>query len=925
MGVQTKINFFKTEQLFMKRVDFPYFSLCLKIFLIFLIPFSIKAETLTLKGQESRYIGKHLSFLEDKKGTLSLDDILKGNHSQKYFKLNKDAPNLGWTSSSYWIKFSLTNEVKSNPFYFLLYEFPGIDFIEFYQKIDGKWTKEISGDLVPFTKKKFSHRFFPFKIYPNKDSVYYMRIKNTAAMRVPLKIYSPEDYNEDKLNGVLGFSYLIGILTIMLAYHLVIYVSTRMLEYIYYSIYLTAVTLLVLSITGFGGQYLLPQFTWFNNQGIVVSVSLCVLGLSFFLYDFLEIRNLDKKYKRSYYFVNLMGFSYIASSFILPFKFSVRFLIFSVGVPLSILLAWSILSFVKKQKSSKFVIYGFCALFMGGILKTFHGIGILPNHFIFDKGFYFGVVIQLLLFSLGLAELINILKKEALDKAKIILNLNKNLEEKVAQRTEQLKVSLESISLLMDNMNQSVFAITNEGIIVEPVSNYSNEIFDEDIVGKSIWDTLLKDLDPKDKDHGLMEFIFVTCFGADQLQWDMMKDDFPYKFKFTLKGKKRSLKTKMRPVFQNGLLEKIVFIVEDVTEIEKLEADIQKQRNENALKIEKLQSIVSNSKDSLLNFLKEAYDLIHVIEEETEKNSFLRAVHTLKGLSRLYGINFLASEIHSVESELIQIYEKGSHKKNFEEEKLINVVFLRKALDSTLESIKEIYGDLFDPDDRSGHFEGDTIEVKKGLLQDTYKEVSDLIESKNYSPILSMIEKLSNIDILSMATNLKNIVTNTAKKLQKTVHYHVSGDHTYLPQEDIAILKESFIHLLTNCVDHGIEKEGELIVEVKESFDGITIHVKDNGRGINEITVLKKAIEKDIITAEEAENMNSRGIKNLIFVPYFSTKESATETSGRGIGMDVVMKNIQKLKGIISIEEGVNKGTSFVIFIPHFEKKSEAS
>ena len=68
--------------------------------------------------------------------------------------------------------------------------------------------------------------------------------------------------------------------------------------------------------------------------------------------------------------------------------------------------------------------------------------------------------------------------------------------------------------------------------------------------------------------------------------------------------------------------------------------------------------------------------------------------------------------------------------------------------------------------------------------------------------------------------------------------------------------------------------------------------------------------------------MNSKGIKNLVFTPYFSTKEKTTETSGRGIGMDVVLKNILKLKGLISIEEGITKGTSFNIFIPHFEKKS---
>ncbi|MEE2743340.1 MAG: 7TM diverse intracellular signaling domain-containing protein [Bdellovibrionota bacterium] len=890
--------------------------------LAFLITGSIQAESLILKNEKSYSLGKYLSFLEDKKGSLTFEDILKGNHDQKYFKLNQDAPNLGFTHSFYWVKFSITKESDSHGLYYLLYEFPGLDRIEFYQNINGTWEKEISGDLIPFTKKKISHRFFPFKIYPKKNSVYYMRLKNTAAMRVPLKVYTPEEFNKDKVEGVLGFSYFVGLLSIMFAYHLVIYISTRMLEYIYYSIYLAGMTILTLSITGFGGQYILPQLTWFNNEGIVISVTLCVVGLSFFLYHFLEIKDLDKKYKYSYYFVNILGLFYILSAIVTPFKFSVRFIIFTVGIPLSILLFWSISSFVRKQKSSKFVIYGFCALFLGAIMRTIHGIGILPDHFIFEKGFYFGVIIQLLLFSLGLAELINVLKKEAFEKAEIISGLNKDLEAKVLKRTEQLKESLDNIKILMDNMAQSVFAIDHKGVIIEPVSKYSYNIFGETIVGKSIWKTLFKDLNPKEKEFSSLEFGFTTCFFSDDLQWDMMKDNFPNKFKFSSDDDHKSLKTKMRPIFYEGILEKIMFIVEDVTEIEKLEADIRRQRSENALKIEKLQSIVSNSKDSLITFLKEAYDLIRVIDKESNKNAFLRAVHTLKGLSRLYGLNFLATKLHTIESDLIQIFEDGIHKKRFEEDKKNKVDLLKDSLDSTLESIKEIYGELYDPHKELKHLEGDTIEVHRELLNVTYNEISQLIQTENYSPILNMIKKLSNIDIKNMASNLKNIVTNTAKKLEKEVLFQVSGDNTYLPQENIAILKESFIHLFTNCVDHGIEKKGEITVDIKEKFDGIYIKVADNGRGINENAVLQKALDTKLLTEEEAENMDSIDIKKLIFKPSFSTKEITTETSGRGIGMDVVKKNIEKLKGIIDIEEGILEGTSFLISLPHFEKKA---
>ena len=79
-------------------------------------------------------------------------------------------------------------------------------------------------------------------------------------------------------------------------------------------------------------------------------------------------------------------------------------------------------------------------------------------------------------------------------------------------------------------------------------------------------------------------------------------------------------------------------------------------------------------------------------------------------------------------------------------------------------------------------------------------------------------------------------------KLDKNVSLKVSGDDSYLPEKSIAILKESFIHLLTNCVDHGIDKDGDIDVTIEETFDFIKINVRDNGKGINEKAVLKKAI-----------------------------------------------------------------------------------
>ena len=222
----------------MRKTSFILIKLIIYSIFLVLGTFSANSKTLILNDlTKSIKLGKYLSILEDKKGELSFDDILKGNHSQKYITTKKDSPNMGFTFSTFWVKFTVTNQSEKSSLYYFIYEFPGIDQITLYQKLKGEWVKEVSGDQIPASKKKISHRFFPFKIYPKKSSTYYLQIKNTAAMQIPLKIYSEKAYNENRDQGMFLLPTLYGVMIIMAVYHALIYFATRMTSYLYYTIF----------------------------------------------------------------------------------------------------------------------------------------------------------------------------------------------------------------------------------------------------------------------------------------------------------------------------------------------------------------------------------------------------------------------------------------------------------------------------------------------------------------------------------------------------------------------------------------------------------------------------------------------------------------------------------------------------------------
>jgi two-component system chemotaxis sensor kinase CheA len=297
------------------------------------------------------------------------------------------------------------------------------------------------------------------------------------------------------------------------------------------------------------------------------------------------------------------------------------------------------------------------------------------------------------------------------------------------------------------------------------------------------------------------------------------------------------------------------------------------------------------------------------------KESFLRALHTIKGITRLYGLNFLSTKTHFIEGELGELFNNEQKEDDFNKKKMDLVLQLKNEFDSTLETVQEVYGELFDPT-KNNLIDDQTIEIKKSHLNKTVQEIDDLIQSHNYSPILTIIKKLSLIEVTNMTRSLAQIVNNTSKSLDKKVELEIKGDEIYLGEKEISLLKEGLIHLLTNCVDHGIDKTGKIFVSIKEEVNNLIINIQDNGRGIDQEKVLTKALSNQLITEEDAEKLNPQEIFNLIFHPGFSTKENVSETSGRGVGMDVVKKNITGLGGQITIESQINKGTTFTITLP---------
>jgi two-component system chemotaxis sensor kinase CheA len=171
------------------------------------------------------------------------------------------------------------------------------------------------------------------------------------------------------------------------------------------------------------------------------------------------------------------------------------------------------------------------------------------------------------------------------------------------------------------------------------------------------------------------------------------------------------------------------------------------------------------------------------------------------------------------------------------------------------------------------------------------------------------------------------MIRDLSRELNKKIELVISGEDTELDKSIVEEIGDPLVHIIRNSCDHGIEPPEERVAKGKPEVgtialkaynegNQIVIQIDDDGKGLDPEMLKRKSLEKGIITEKEAETMSDKEAFALIFKPGFSTAAQVTNVSGRGVGMDVVKTNIEKLNGIIDIDSEVDKGTSIKLKIP---------
>ena len=189
------------------------------------------------------------------------------------------------------------------------------------------------------------------------------------------------------------------------------------------------------------------------------------------------------------------------------------------------------------------------------------------------------------------------------------------------------------------------------------------------------------------------------------------------------------------------------------------------------------------------------------------------------------------------------------------------------------------------------------------------------------------VMKVRMVPIESVVNKFPRMIRDLSRKLGKKMELYMTGEDTELDRTVVDQIGVPLQHLLRNSADHGLEDNatrvergkpevGSIFLKAFQEGNNVIIEVGDDGNGIDVAAVRDKAVERGVITAEQAENMSQKEIINILFLPSFSMAKKITDISGRGVGLDVVKSNIEALGGDVEVRTQLGEGTTFIVRLP---------
>ena len=476
--------------------------------------------------------------------------------------------------------------------------------------------------------------------------------------------------------------------------------------------------------------------------------------------------------------------------------------------------------------------------------------------------------------------------------------LFKNLKVKISKNKKVLESEKTKIQRLLDNLGQGFMVLDEKGIIQEGATEITKSFFNIDPVGKTLPEVLKL---PKERKESFDKWLKNIWRGS--LAFQDLKILGPRSFEL----KDRYIELDYKPIYiddSKRKIDKVITIASDKTHEFKLKKQLEKDK-ENT-------EFINKCLQNPLEFVDLIFDSTALIQEydfetKEDKSKNFRKFHTLKARFGQFSLKSITSSINGIETAISE--------ENFEE-----VHSSIESFDLTLRDFVKKNRLIVEAANKFLVDEGNAVQVPEIIRK--AKEIGDI---EKYIDFVKKEYLLS--DIKTKFERYIPLANEIAERQGKAIDFQIYGDKVLVDTYRYSNFINTAIHLIRNIVDHGIEPEdertkknkpnkGNIKLNFKLIGENFEIHLNDDGQGIDLKKIKEKAIEKGLVSEKDLLRIEAENIMDMIFLPGLSTKEEVTEVSGRGVGMDAVKEEIEKLGGKISVSSKINEGTTFVIQLP---------
>ena len=502
---------------------------------------------------------------------------------------------------------------------------------------------------------------------------------------------------------------------------------------------------------------------------------------------------------------------------------------------------------------------------------------------------------------------------------KLSTRTNKILKQSDSQQLEVLKLKehiedkSKRINTLLNNAGQGFLYFDSDMLIGPEYSKEVYNIFNIDVSNKKINELLYKDKS---------EATFLKNTLQDILKENYMKQDIL----ISLLEKEFKIDNKFIEIEYKILNEnKFMLILTDITKNKELAKKIKDEQQTLKMVIETVTSLEQflEVKKDYLAFI----DKIDSFKDINMLSELRKEIHTYKGLFAQKEMLNVVENLHQFESNI-----DNSLKNNILDEKITNTTkdIMNSWLEDDIKILKKILGNNFF--DKTNFISLDKNRINK--IVEKVKEIE-----KNNNSILDLqlskeIKSLTYHHIELFFNPYKKLVSQLALRLEKYINPLILDiDEIYIPNRYIPFLN-SLVHIFRNSVDHGIEtledryengkdEYGTIKCSVKAISNKIIITISDDGSGIDLEKIKNVAIKKNLYTKEEINNLSEDDIIKIIFTDAFSTKDTITNISGRGVGLASIVTELENINGSMAIENSFGKGIKFTFILDY--KSEETS